>query len=138
MQNENALIHYGILGMKWGVRRSPEQLARARGKNKKPSADDKVKASRKADSKNRRTLSDADLKQKIERLKMEKQFKDLTDEDVSPGKKVASDILKSAGTKVLSAAAAGAAAYAVKVAMTKEFNIKEAASYIASNPNKKK
>lgn len=135
--NNNELLHYGILGMKWGVRRSEAQLARARGK-KEPTADDKVKEARKADSKNRRTLSDADLKSKIERLKMEKQFKDLTDEDVSPGKKMAADILKSAGTKVLSAAAAGAAAYAVRAAMTGKFDIKEAASYIATNPNKKK
>lgn len=136
--NNNELLHYGILGMKWGVRRTEAQLARARGKKKASSADDKVKESRKADSKKRRTLSDAELKQKIERLKMEKQFKDLTDEDVSPGKKMAADILKSAGTKVLSAAAAGAAAYAVKAIMTKNFDIKEAANYIASNPNKKK
>lgn len=135
---QNVLTHYGILGMKWGVRRTPAQLARARGKTKESSVDSKVKESRKADSKNRRTLSDTELKQKIERLKMEKQFKDLTDEDVSPGKKMASDILKSAGTKVLSAAAAGAAAYAVKAVMTKQFDIKEAANYIASNPNKKK
>lgn len=135
--NENMLIHYGIKGMRWGVRRTEAQLARAGGK-KTLSADEKEKASRKEDAKNRRTLSDSDLKKKIERLKMEKQFKDLTDEDVSPGKKMAADILKSAGTKVLSTAAAGAAAYAVKVAMTKKFDIKEAAGYIASNPNKKK
>ena len=25
------LVHYGVLGMKWGVRRSPAELARARG-----------------------------------------------------------------------------------------------------------
>jgi len=28
--DNNYLIHYGVLGMKWGVRRTPEQLARAR------------------------------------------------------------------------------------------------------------
>jgi len=25
------LVHYGVLGMKWGVRRSPAELARAGG-----------------------------------------------------------------------------------------------------------
>ena len=29
--NDEFLIHYGVLGMKWGVRRSPEELARSRG-----------------------------------------------------------------------------------------------------------
>lgn len=29
---ENFLKHYGVLGMRWGVRRSPDQLRRAAGK----------------------------------------------------------------------------------------------------------
>lgn len=134
---ENELYHYGILGMKWGVRRTPEQLARARGQ-RASSADSKVKEERKTALKNRRSLSTEDIQKRVERLKLEKQFKDLTNEDIAPGRKMASDILKSAGTKVLATAAAGAAAYAVKVALTKNFDIKEAASYIAANPNKKK
>lgn len=131
------LYHFGIKGMKWGVRRyqnSDGSLTPAGRKR----YDKQVRASRKADVKNRRTLSDSEIEQKIKRLESEKKLKNLTEEDLSPGRKAASDILKSAGNKVLTAAAAGAAAYAVKVAMTKKFDIKEAASYIVPNPNKKK
>lgn len=131
------LEHHGIKGMKWGVRRSETQLARARGSSKQ-SADAQEKVNRKAAVKNRRTMSDADLKKRIERLKMEREYKNLTEEDLSPGRKYVSEILASSGKKVATVAAAGAMSYAIKVAMTKEFNIKEAASYIASNPNKKK
>ena len=138
---ETELTHWGIKGMKWGVRRyqnSDGTLTPAGKKRYSESGDDREKRLRKEDAKNRRILSTSDIQKKIDRLKLEKQLKDLTTEDISPGRKFASDILKSAGTKVLSAAAAGAAAYAVKAAMTKEFSLKEAASYIASNPNKKK
>lgn len=135
--NNELMYHHGIKGMKWGVRRNPDQLARARG-NTKSSADSEEKSNRKTIVKNRRTLSDADLKKRIERLKMEKEFKNLTEEDIAPGKKFVSNVMSSAGAKVLTIAAAGAMSYAVKAAMTKEFNIKEAASYIAANPNKKK
>lgn len=131
------LYHFGVKGMKWGVRRyqnSDGSLTPAGRKR----YDKQVRASRKADVKNRRTLSDSEIEQKIKRLESEKKLKNLTEEDLSPGRKAASDILKSAGNKVLTAAAAGAAAYAVKVAMTKKFDIKEAASYIVPNPNKKK
>lgn len=131
------LYHFGIKGMKWGVRRyqnSDGSLTPAGRKR----YDKQVRASRKADVKNRRTLSDSEIEQKIKRLESEKKLKNLTEEDLSPGRKAASDILKSAGNKVLTAAAAGAAAYVVKVAMTKKFDIKEAASYIVPNPNKKK
>ena len=131
------LYHHGIKGMKWGVRRYQNSDGTLTPAGKKR-YDKQVRASRKADVKNRRTLSDSEIEQKIKRLESEKKLKNLTEEDLSPGRKAASDILKSAGNKVLTAAAAGAAAYAVKVAMTKKFDVKEAASYIVPNPNKKK
>lgn len=137
-QTDDYLEHYGIKGMKWGVRRTEEQLERVRGRPQKLSSNDKVITKRKAERANRRTMSDADLKKRIERLKLEKEFKDLTDQDISPGKKYVSDVLSSSGKRFLTSAAAGAMAYAVKAAMTKHFDVREAAGYIASNPNKKK
>ena len=137
----NELMHYGVLGMKWGIRRYRNKDGTLTTAGKKRLSKDKDKAEkkeRKVALKNRRSLSDADLKKKIERLKMEKEFKNLTEEDISPGRKYVSEIMSSAGKKALTVAAAGAMAYGVKVAMTKEFNIKEAAGYIAANPNKKK
>ena len=126
------------IGMKWGVRRSEAQLARTRGHSSKPSDDKNEVAARKVAVKNRRTMSDADLKKRIERLKLEREFKNLTEDDIAPGRKYVSEIISASGKKALTMAAAGAMTYAVKTAMTKEFNLKEAAQYIAANPNKKK
>lgn len=96
------------------------------------------KESRKTEVKSRRTMSDTDLKKKIERIKLEQEYKNLVEKDTSPGKKYVSEILSSGGKKALTVAAAGAMAYGIKAAMTKNFDIKEAANYIAANPNKKK
>ena len=130
------LQHHGILGMKWGVRRTPEQLGRARSSFKK--RDDEEKRDRKTAMKKRRVLSTEELRKKIERLKLEREFKNLTEEDISPGRRFVSEVLSSSGKKVISLALAGTMAYALKAAMMKDFDIKEAAAYIAANPNKKK
>ena len=137
----NELMHYGVLGMKGGIRRyrnKDDTLTTAGKKRLSKDKDKAEKKERKVALKNRRSLSDVDLKKKIERLKMEKEFKNLTEEDISPGRKYVGEIMSSAGKKALTVVAAGTMAYGVKVAMTKEFNIKEAAGYIAANPNKKK
>lgn len=136
------LFHWGVKGMKWGVRRYQNKdgsLTPAGQKRQKElSPNKKERISRKNDLNNRRTMSDAELRKKIERLKMEKEFKSLTNEDIRPGRTFVKDIMSSAGKKTLTIAAAGVMAYGVKAAMTKEFDIKEAAAYIAANPNKKK
>lgn len=33
--NNNELMHYGVLGMKWGIRRTPNQLARISNRERK-------------------------------------------------------------------------------------------------------
>lgn len=134
---ENELYHYGVLGMKWGVRRTPAQLAKANGKAKRKSEDNAKKSDMKKAVKSRRTLSDADLKKRIERIKMEKQLKDLTAEEISPGKKFVSEVLSSSGKKVATALVTGAVLYGTKAALTNQFDIKELAGCMTPKPKNK-
>lgn len=130
------LQHHGILGMKWGVRRTPQQLARARGKTDSE-RDIEKKQEMETASKNRRILSDEELKSRVERIKLEKQLKELTAENISPGKKFVSDVLSQSGKKAVTTIATGAMIYATKVALTKKFDAAEAAKYMAPRPKNK-
>lgn len=136
MENYNELRHYGIKGMKWGVRRSEEQLAKARGDTDK-SADDAKKADMKNAVKNRRTLSDKELRERVERIKLEKQLKDLTEEEISRGEAFAKSVLSSAGKKVATAVVTGAALYGIQATMTGKFDVKELAKYMTPKPKSK-
>lgn len=83
MEN-NYLAHYGILGMKWGVRR----------KSRTPSADSaKVKAIRK---KKIDEMSNQDLRDANTRLQLESQYKQLT-KKTNIGKKAAQSYIATAG-----------------------------------------
>lgn len=90
------LMHYGILGMKWGVRRSEAQLARARKKaaKKEPDHEDYAKAH---DRKSVRTMSNAELNERNKRLQAEKQYKSLT-KKTSKGKAIVKGIVAVSGT----------------------------------------
>ena len=81
MSDEEMLQHYGILGMKWGVRRTPAQLTRA----DKTESSDEIKK-----------MSDSKLRSKINRLQMEKQYKQLTSSEISVGRKFVQDVLTNA------------------------------------------
>ncbi len=78
---EEFLTHHGIKGMKWGVRRTPQQLGHTLSK-KVPSGNKKApkvvgtktpgKAFRKSTS-----ISDEELQKRINRLNMEERYEDL-------------------------------------------------------------
>ena len=141
MEN-NIIYHHGIKGMKWGVRRfqnkDGSRTVAGKKREKMISADEQERSNRKSEVKNRRIISSDDLRKKIERLKLEKEYKNLIKDDIAPGRKFVSEALTSGAKKAIPVMVAGTIAYAVKVAMTKEFDIKEAANYIEANPNKKK
>jgi hypothetical protein len=75
------LQHYGVKGMKWGVRRSDAQLARARKQREKDnrSGDRKTvdKSLTKAKSSGVSSLSNKQLKQVNSRLELERKYNQL-------------------------------------------------------------
>lgn len=125
--SEFALEHHGVKGMKWGVRkRSKTRVSSSGARSTSPNPSSKVSAPTTRDKrvkvlKNRRELSDSDIKDFTSRLQSEKQLKALLDEDVSPGrtfiKKVMSDAGKQAATKL----ATNAIIYGTSKTMGKAF-----------------
>lgn len=78
--DSNVVKHHGVLGMKWGVRRSRKQLERER-------------ISR---------MSDAELRSEINRIRMEKDYANLTKKPPNPVLKFAGDVLLQSGKNIAS------------------------------------
>lgn len=114
---ETYLIHYGVKGMRWGVRKKRPSAGKrlaggyVKAVNKHPAvaAAKKYKKKKEASyhkdsfgvlrTKDIRTWSDDDLNKIIARSELEKKLHDIRKQDISEGRKAAQDILvKSAGT----------------------------------------
>jgi hypothetical protein len=87
VDDENSLIHYGKSGMKWGKRKAKreEKHAAAKAEAAKPKVKD---------------MSDTELKDRINRLKLEKEYKTLTAPEISQGRKIVGKILLDVGQEV--------------------------------------
>ena len=154
LNESDILQHYGIKGMKWGIRRTEEQLARARGslassKSNLTSRVDKALGRSSAERaernrrakvrKNVRTTSDEDLRKEVNRLELEKKYKSLSDEDLKPGRSMVKKFLKSTGGRVITSAAIGSLAYAGYLAAGgQDPEGRQLANYMFPNPNRKK
>ena len=104
---DKTLTHFGVIGMKWGVRKGP-------------SADTKVRRNRAKMHKNRRTMSDSDIKRAVSRMQMEKKLKTLVEEDIAPGRIAAKEFLSKTGAAFVGAAVGTASATLVKSYLAKK------------------
>lgn len=97
--NNDELYHFGIKGMKWGVRRyrNKDGSLTPAGKKRKSESlhEDYIKSHTRKSSK---SMSDAELRSRINRLEMEKKYNQLSTEHVNKGKAYANKSMKALTT----------------------------------------
>ena len=122
--NSNELMHHGVLGMHWGVRRYQNkdgsltaagrkradkldsEYQRLTGKKlaKKKSSADVKKTESKPKSKSIGEMTNEEIQEKINRITLEQNLKSLTPKEISAGerftKKVMNDVITPAATDV--------------------------------------
>ena len=169
---KDELYHWGIKGMKWGVRRYQNKDGTLTAAGKKHYAGDgnagedaqepKTEYAPKRTGKNAEDYSDEELRARINRLQMEKQYRDLQGQtnirvddpnkelkaekerlqlqkdvkqlrkDVYSGQSFVKTVMTNASQQFLTKAVSGAMSYSAKQFITKEFKNPELAHAIVS------
>lgn len=96
MEQTDVLQHFGILGMKWGRRRSRAELERARS--------DDSKSAKKVKSKSVSEMSNDELKSLTQRMQLERQLRDLRQSEKTTGQRIVEDVLKEVGKELIKSA----------------------------------
>lgn len=128
--SEGYLVHHGIKGQRWGIRRyqNPDGTLTEAGKQRQ------IKDERKELDKQRSSMSDKDLDEAINRIKKEKQLHEL----INPGQTFVKAVMSDAGKKILTTAVAGAGIYAAKAFISGQFDAGELANAVFYGGAKKK
>lgn len=95
---QNELSHYGVPGMRWGVRRSGASSTSSRIKKGPPSED--YKRMQEMKKRGTKSLSTSELRELTGRMQLEKQYKDLSKASVSKGRTFVEDTFKSTGKEI--------------------------------------
>lgn len=92
------LYHYGVLGMKWGVRRAQKQLSRIDRKAKKDKWSDDAKEAARIKTKKVSQMSNAELNKLNNRRNLERNYKQLNPSAIKRGMVVAGTVAGALGT----------------------------------------
>lgn len=125
----------------------PHQAERKRQKtiidSKRKVTSDPVKIERQEmiKAKNLRNMSQKDLQDMIDRMKKEKELKNLVEADIAPGRKVIKEVLADVGKQTAKEVLQGSVRYGINLALQDEdnrkFNAADLAKAIYPNLNKK-
>ena len=101
----NNLQHHGIKGQKWGIRRFQNKdgsLTLAGRKRQKQNNDGPIHEdySKSHNAKSVKSMSDKELRDRINRLNMERQYAQLTATEKSMGRKIVSEVLLNVGKEL--------------------------------------
>lgn len=131
---DNELYHYGVLGMKWGIRKERKRSGKKKKaklvlespfSQKKRQAEAKQKAPPSSQAargvKKLSDMSDDELRALINRMQLERQYKDLLPKKQEKGKSWAKQFLAKNAEYILTQAVQKTADRAIKKALDKKF-----------------
>lgn len=109
--DNNELMHHGILGMKWGVRRyqNKDGSLTPAGKRRMQTGEigkssDSAVSSTSSHKRSVKEMSDSELRDKISRMELEKRYKDLSKSSeqakTSKGRAFVMDVLEKSGKNI--------------------------------------
>lgn len=98
------LVHHGIKGQKWGVRRFQNKdgtlTPAGRKRQKQDEGPIHEDYSKSHNTKSVKSMSDKELRDRINRLNMERQYAQLTASEKSMGRKIVSEVLLNVGKEL--------------------------------------
>lgn len=103
---EEYLQHYGVLGMKWGVRKQKTSTStKKKRSNARKNYNLKINSRKKNKYRDISNLTDTQLRARINRLQLERQYASMLRDQkyaVAVGKNVSEDILYKTGNQLVS------------------------------------
>lgn len=93
----NELYHYGVLGMKWGIRRASSKGSRGRKSHRRSLSEDAVEV-RQIRKKSVGQMSNAELRKVNERKRLEQEYSRLNPGTIKRGIAISAGIVGALGT----------------------------------------